>query len=263
MRGFTLLFLILCSFQAELAELKTIRAIVSESNAPPFALFDQESHLTGGISKDILEALANHSKLDLQFLALPRGRVEQWLLRDDADIACFLNPDWVEQPEQLLWSNSLFNTRQVIIRRNNSPAIQKMTDLLSKRIGTDRGFSYPEFDRMFSQRLLIRDDASSLESNLSRLQKQRLDAVLAVDLAYHYYQQTHGSEELAADPLWTAPDGVYCALNPHQPELANYLLQFLLQMAKDGTISDILQHYKPTQPNNSAANLCLQHKSSE
>ncbi|CAM5209034.1 hypothetical protein ALON55S_01018 [Alishewanella longhuensis] len=59
--------------------------------------------------------------------------------------------------------NSLFNTRQVIIRRNNSPAIQKITDLLGKRLGTDRGFSYPEFDKMFSQRLLIRDDATSLK----------------------------------------------------------------------------------------------------
>ncbi|CAM5212960.1 substrate-binding periplasmic protein [Alishewanella longhuensis] len=201
MRGFILLLLMLCSFKAVLAEVKTIRAIVSDSNAPPFALFDQDSNLAGGISKDILEALANHSQLVLQYLALPRGRVEQWLLRDDADIACFLNPDWVEQPEQLLWSNSLFNTRQVIIRRNNSPAIQKMTDLLGKRLGTDRGFSYPEFDKMFSQRLLIRDDATSLEVNASRLQKLRLDAVLAVDLAYHYYQQTHDSEGSAADPF--------------------------------------------------------------
>lgn len=252
MRGFILLLLLLCSFKAALAEVKTIRAIVSDSNAPPFALFDQDSNLAGGISKDILEALANHSQLALQYLALPRGRVEQWLLRDDADIACFLNPDWVEQPQHLLWSNSLFNTRQVIIRRNNSPAIQKMTDLLGKRLGTDRGFSYPEFDKMFSQRLLIRDDATSLESNLSRLQKQRLDAVLAVDLAYHYYQQTHDSEGLAADPLWTAPDGVYCALNPHQPELAHYLQQVLQQIATDGTISDILRQYKPAQLNDSA-----------
>ncbi|CAM5209026.1 hypothetical protein [Alishewanella longhuensis] len=102
MRGFILLLLMLCSFKAVLAEVKTIRAIVSDSNAPPFALFDQDSNLAGGISKDILEALANHSQLVLQYLALPRGRVEQWLLRDDADIACFLNPDWVEQPEQLL-----------------------------------------------------------------------------------------------------------------------------------------------------------------
>ncbi|CAM5209042.1 hypothetical protein [Alishewanella longhuensis] len=87
---------------------------------------------------------------------------------------------------------------------------------------------------------------------MSRLQKLRLDAVLAVDLAYHYYQQTHDSEGLAADPLWTAPDGVYCALNPHQPELTHYLQQVLQQMATDGTISDILQQYKPAQLNDSA-----------
>ncbi|GHG61848.1 hypothetical protein GCM10010919_06710 [Alishewanella longhuensis] len=210
-------------------------------------MFDNNNVLAGGISKDILEVLVSRDQLVLQYLPIPRGRVEQWLLRDDADIACFLNPAWVEQAEQLLWSLALFSTRQVIVRRSSSPAIQKMTDLLGKRIGTDRGFSYPEFDMMFSQGLLIRDDAISLESNLGRLEKQRLDAALTVDLAFQYYQQKHDSEGLAADTLWTQPDTIYCALNPHQPELAQQIQQILQQMTEDGSIAKILQRYKPTQ----------------
>lgn len=173
------------------------------------------------------------------------GRVEQWLLRDEADIACFLSPAWVEQPELLAWSPSLFTTRQVIVRRSHSPSITQLTDLLGKRVGTDRGFSYPEFDAVFSQRLIIRDDAISLQSNLMRLQKQRLDAVLTVDRAYEYHQQQFNSEGLLADPLWTAPDNVYCAINPNRPELASRVQQTLQLMIDDGTIQRILLRYQP------------------
>lgn len=247
MRGVILIFLTMLISTATIAEVKTIRAIVSDSNAPPFAIFDSNAVLSAGISRDILEALVSRGQLELQYLPLPRGRVEQWLLNDHADIACFLNPAWVEQAEKLLWSMALFSTRQVIVRRTNSPAINQVTDLLGKRIGTDRGFSYPEFDSLFTQKLLTRDDAISLESNLSRLEKQRVDAVLTVDLAFQYYQQIHDNLVLTADALWTQPDTLYCAFNPHEPELAYQIKQILYQMTEDGTISTILERYRPKQ----------------
>lgn len=248
MRSFLLVMLCLLSGRMAIAESTIVRAIVSASNAPPYALFDENDHLSSGISKDILDELSNRTKLNWQYLPLPRGRVEQWLQRDDADIACFLNPAWVEQPEQLVWSPALFTTQQVIVRRSTSPAIQNITDLFGKRLGTDRGFSYPELDTVFSQRLAVRDDASSLQINLNRLQKQRLDAVLTVDLAYLYHQQQYPSEGLQADPLWAEPANVYCALNQHQPELTARLLLTLQQMVADGTIDAILQRYRHVKP---------------
>ena len=244
MRSFLLMVFILVT-KVAFAEVSALRAIVSDSNAPPYAIFDQEGNLAGGISKDILDLLATRSALNLQYLPIPRGRVEQWLSRNEADIACFLNPNWVEQSVTLLWSPVLFTTRQVLIRRSNSPAIVRLTDLLGKRVGTDRGFNYPEFEAVFSQRQIIRDDAISLHSNLSRLQKQRLDAVLTVDLAFAYHQQQYNFADLAADPMWTAADEVYCAINPNRPELASHLQQLLQQMVVDGSIDNILQRYKP------------------
>lgn len=249
MRGLLLISSLILTSAPVVADTGSLRAIVSSSNAPPYALFDESGDLAGGISKDILEALASRSTLTLNFLPLPRGRVEQWLLRDEADIACFLSPAWVEQPELLAWSPSLFTTRQVIVRRSHSPSITQLTDLLGKRVGTDRGFSYPEFDAVFSQRLIIRDDAISLQSNLMRLQKQRLDAVLTVDRAYEYHQQQFNSEGLLADPLWTAPDNVYCAINPNRPELASRVQQTLQLMIDDGTIQRILLRYQPAVRN--------------
>lgn len=152
MRSFIFVVLMLLSLSSYASQ-SELRAVVSNSNAPPYALFDQNSQLVGGVSKALLENLATRSGLNLHFLPLPRGRVEQWLLRNEADIACFLNPQWMEHPSLLAWSPALFQTRQVIVRRANSPAINQLSDLLGKRIGTERGFSYPEFNDLFLQRL--------------------------------------------------------------------------------------------------------------
>lgn len=247
MRSFAHTLLLLLSTEVAAERLVPLRAIVSESNAPPYALFDDRGFLSAGISKDLLDALVKRSGLSLTHLPLPRGRVESWLLQDEADIACFLNPDWVENPEQLSWSPELFSTQQLLVRRSNTPGIQQMADLFGKRIGTDRGFNYPELELLFSQQLAIRDDANSLHSNLIRLEQQRLDVVLTVDLAYYYHQQKFGHTTFRTDPLWTKPDGVYCAFNPHQPALVEQLQQTLHQLVQDGTVAAILQRYQPAK----------------
>lgn len=76
MRGLLLISLLILTSAPVGADTGSLRAIVSSSNAPPYALFVESGDLAGGISKDILEALASRSTLTLNFLPLPRGRVE-------------------------------------------------------------------------------------------------------------------------------------------------------------------------------------------
>ena len=61
MRGLLLIILLILTTAPVVADTGSLRAIVSSSNAPPYALFDESGDLAGGISKDILEALARAS----------------------------------------------------------------------------------------------------------------------------------------------------------------------------------------------------------
>lgn len=224
-----------------------LRAVVSDTNSPPYAIFDLTGNLSSGISKDIVDELGRQLKVKVDYLNLPRARVLSWLQEGQADIACFLNPEWVNEPDTVLWSVPLFNTQQLIIRRHRSSAIRSVTQLAGKRIGTTRGFTYPELAILFQTKSAIRDDSNSLESNLLRLQQHRLDVVMTVDLSFDYYVSIFGNDDFSADPLWAQPSSVHCALSKLKPQRANLIFSLLKQQVDEGYIQKRLTAYK-TRP---------------
>ncbi|MBZ9613594.1 substrate-binding periplasmic protein [Rheinheimera maricola] len=237
------LMLMLCSAAVLAQEPKPLRAIVSDSNTAPYAIFAADASLQAGLSKDIIDELGRQLGRPVHYLNLPRTRVEPWLLEGKAELGCFLNPDWVTAAEQLLWTDALFTTQQLLIRRHDSAPLTGIQYLAGKRVGTTWGFTYPELEQVFRSGDVIRDDAHSLESNLQRLLQGRLDVVMTVDLSYHFYQKTAGDLQLAADPLWSEPPAVYCALSRYDMDAAAELKQQFRQLVQSGFIARQLAFY--------------------
>lgn len=221
-----------------------LKAAVSDTNAVPFAIFAGAGQLSGGLSKDILDLVAQELRSQVMYLDIPRARLEPWLVSGQAEVGCFLNPDWVSEPKRFDWTDTLFFSRQLIIRRSNSAPIRKLADLYYKRVGTTFGFVYPELQQAFVERLIARDDAHSLQSNLQRLAQQRLDAVMTVDLSYFYlisHQQF--DVDFVAEPLWSEPPGVFCAVSQQSPRRLAILRAFS-RLKAEGIIEQLLQKYK-------------------
>jgi|GEM_PF-1192715 len=224
-----------------------LRAVVSETNPVPYAMFSTEGKLMGGISKSLIDKIGQLNQMPVLYLDVPRARVESWLTSNQADVGCFLSPDWVSRPKALAWVGPLFYSSQLVVRRSESKAIGQLSDMYHKRVGTIRGFVYPELEQAFAERLMIRDDAHSLESNLTRLVQGRLDAVMAVDLSLGYVMSKRKFEvALSFDPLWTKPPAIYCAIGLDSP-LHTTLMKSFEQLQQDGYIQQLLQQYQPTQ----------------
>lgn len=221
-----------------------LKAAVSDTNAVPFAIFNQGGYLSGGMAKDILDLVGLELRSQVQYLAIPRARLEPWLVSGDAEVGCFLNPDWVTEPKRFDWTDTLFFSQQLIIRRSDSAPVRQLADLYYKRVGTTFGFVYPELQQAFTERLIIRDDARSLQSNLQRLEQRRLDAVMAVDLSYFYLiDQQQFDADFVAEPMWSAPPGVFCAVSQQSLRRQAILTAFSRLKAK-GTINRLLEKYK-------------------
>jgi len=221
-----------------------LQAAVGDTNAVPYALFDEKGLLSGGLSKDILDLVAMELRSQVVYLDIPRARLEPWLVSGQAEVACFLNPDWVSEPKRFDWTDTLFFSRQLIIRRNDSAPIRQLADLYYKRVGTTFGFVYPELQQAFVERLVLRDDGQSLQNNLQRLAQNRLDAVLTVDLSYLYLtQQKSFAVDFAADPLWSEPPGVFCAVS-QQSKRRQAILQAFSRLKSLGAIEQLLKKYK-------------------
>ena len=238
------LLLLLLSAMTMAQQQEPLRAIVSDSNTPPYAIFAADASLQAGISKDIIDELSRQLQRPVSYFNLPRTRVEPWLQEGKAELACFLNPDWVVQPDLLLWTEPLFTTQQLLVRRHDTKPLTGIQYLAGKRVGTTRGFTYPELEQVFALGDVIRDDAHTLESNLKRLEQGRLDAVMSVDLSYYFFMANGGLGNFAADPLWSTPPSVYCAISRFNPKLAATLLEGLHTLVDNKFIDRQLRRYK-------------------
>ncbi|GAB2925989.1 substrate-binding periplasmic protein [Rheinheimera gaetbuli] len=245
MRNGCLVFLLFFQGTAAFAT-QPIRAVVSETNTPPYAIFNADKVLQAGLSKDIIDELGLNLGRAVSYLNLPRSRVEPWLQSGEADLACFLSPDWVAEPDSLQWTAALFTTQQLLVRRKDSAVITAVQHLAGKRVGTTRGFTYPELEQVFKLGDVIRDDAHSLESNLLRLEHGRLDVVMTVDLSYYFYVNTSADNSFAADPLWSEPPAVYCAISKHNPRQVIELTAGFAQLVQSGFIQQRLAFYMGT-----------------
>lgn len=244
-----LLFLLFYAATA-LPDNMPLYAIVSETNTPPYAIFNADNNLQAGLSKDIIDELALRIDRRVEYINLPRARVESWLMEGQAEIACFLNPDWVNEPDKLLWSAELFSTQQLLVRRRDSQPITAIQQLAGKRVGTTRGFTYPELEQVFQSGDVIRDDAHSLQSNLLRLKQGRLDVVMTVDLSYHFFVKTLDDQSFSADPLWSKAPAVYCGLSRQNLKSAQLLRDTLQQITASGFVQQRLAFYMGQQPEN-------------
>ncbi|HEX5755167.1 MAG TPA: transporter substrate-binding domain-containing protein [Arenimonas sp.] len=191
-----------------------LRVAVSQANGEPFVLYDSDGRFRGGIAKDIIDQFARALAIKPQYLDLPRARVVPELLRGGIDAACFLAPAWVERPGRLQWSPSLFHIRQVIVSPASASPVRRADDLFGKRVGTLLNYTYPELQPFFADGRIQRADAPSEASNLAKLQRGRIEALLAIDLTI-LHQQTHGQlqQSLRIDALWGDANPVHCAFS--------------------------------------------------
>lgn len=229
---------------AALASPPAWRVAVSHANGEPFVLYDQNGRFRGGVAKDIIDDLARTLAASPEYLNLPRARVVPELLRGGIDAACFIAPAWVERPGRLHWSPPLFRIRQVVVSPPGASPVRQPEDLFGKRLGVMLNYTYPELQPFFLDGRIQRADAPSVTSNLAKLRRGRIDAVLEIDLTI-LYLQAHGQlqQNLHVDALWGESNPVHCAFSPTFVERHRSWRRQLEALVESGQVEAWLDRY--------------------
>ena len=83
-------------------------------NSPPYATALQ-GELSDGITRDIGQLLAKELRVNARFLAVSRKRQPGQLLSGKVDVLLITNPKWLEEPNNFIWSEPLFEEEDVLI----------------------------------------------------------------------------------------------------------------------------------------------------
>jgi polar amino acid transport system substrate-binding protein len=225
--------------QAPTQERPALRVAVSRSLAPPFAVW-RDNQAVGGIDVEIAQAVAAQLRTKVEFIALPRLRVETALSNGEADMACNLSPLNLPKAETLAQSAELFELQEMLSGHPGAPGIDKPEQIAAGSVvGTLQGQAYTALEPLFAQGRLKRDDALDEERLLIKLAKDRHPYGISNREVLGWFVAEGGEDKLAS---WRMPLGsrpYRCTFSPRGRFDARQLNAALEQLQANGRIAQI------------------------
>lgn len=107
-------------------------------------------------------------------------------------VICNSNPGWDSKPERYHWSPALFEEQDVLLQRDDRPAIRDFAELRGKTLGTSLGYVYADnLMQAFAAGEIRREDTRDLASRVQMLKRSRLDAAVDMRRPLLYLTRQH------------------------------------------------------------------------
>lgn len=214
--------------------------LVDHSEEMPSARIER-GQVLDGISHDLAQLLGERLGREPRFLVLPRRRVAQALESGEADLLCDYLPAWLPGP--FAWSRPFLPGAYWIVTRRDYDAPASLRELAGQRVGTVRGYAYPELQALLGD-APWREDAPNADAGLRMLALGRV-AHAAVSQRFLQYQQRIGSFTVPLHaPLPVSSYQTQCALSPRSGIGLAALNQALGEIVSDGSLERLLQRYR-------------------
>jgi polar amino acid transport system substrate-binding protein len=220
---------------------------LNNNNSPPFIFFDDKSsdHPTvqGGVFFDIALAIGKQIKRPINFILLPRGRLDADLAEGKVDLVCFDTEIWAgKHASSYYWSLPIFQQTNYIVglkslKEGADPKTLK--DLKGQIIGTTLNFVYPTLEPYFKDGTLHREDADSGTANIARLNFQRVPYIVMNNLEYGYFKKVH--PRLQKLPIAIDPIDVKCAISKKSDLKLSVINTAIKEMSKSGKLQKVFE----------------------
>ena len=150
---------------------------------------DKKSGFLVQLGVEISRALG----MELEISTLPRQAVGKALLSGQADIVCYLTPEWSSSiADKVDWSQAFMRSNDILVSSSQIADINKAHELKGMRIGLIKYYSYPLLDNLLSSNQITPAYSSSEASNFMTLFKNRQpDAIVLKELTYEWLSHNH------------------------------------------------------------------------
>lgn len=244
MRSATRLLLALCF--AALAGAPAAQAaaplvmLVDHSEEMPSARIER-GQVMEGISHDLAQLLGERLGREPRFLVLPRRRVAQALTAGEADLLCDYLPAWLPGP--FAWSRPFLPGAYWVVSRRDREAPASLAELAGQRVGTVRGYAYPELQAQLGE-TNWREDAPNADASLRMLALGRVDHAAVSQRFLQYQQRIRSFTMPLHPPLPVSSYQTQCALSPRSSIRLGALNRALGEIVADGSLERLLQRYR-------------------
>ncbi len=212
--------------------------VAATNNIMPLAKFDGR-RLSGGIVKDLGDAIAARLQLQARYLDTPSKRVWDVLAKGQADGICYVLPEWAEG--SFNWSRPVIPDGVAIVAHPSAPVLRKLKDLAGKPLGTVIGYHYPDIEALGKQ--FVRDDAPTMEHNLSKIEGGHSQYAVVELTTLAYRLRSDPAVRLRKDLVY-ANFKAQCAFSKRSAVPFANVEQAIAGLQADGSIDRILARYR-------------------
>jgi len=239
-------FVLICLFFTCPVSAQQLVFAYGPGNGAPFAIVNGQQ-LTGGLFKDIGDALSAHSKLDVVYRQVPTKRASSLLISGEINALCLTHPDWIEEHEQLFWSPVLTQDFDHLMTLKKEPLhVKAFSDIQNLNVGAMTGYIYfPKLMDLFAQGKANRRDFNNLEALYASLFAERLHAVVDSRISIYYRQKTQARyRQLQVSNLVVYQYDLYCAFNNSLLPVKEKIIDALAAMMRGGEFDKIIKRYQ-------------------
>ena len=239
LKQFFITLLLSLSFAAASAAQGELRMLAPLNHVMPLARFHDQK-LTGGILKDLGDAIALRLGRRAVYVSVAVDQVGPALAQGKADGLCYVRPFWIDGVFD--WSRPLIPDAELVASTIEAPVIASLLDLRDRPVGTVAGYRYPRVEQVLGLRFQRRDSATMEESLQAMAAGSARHTVL--NRATLLYQLKHNkSLKLRAD-LVLASFSAQCAFSKRGKVSFSDVDQAINTLIDNGSVEAILARYR-------------------
>ncbi len=212
--------------------------VAANNNTMPIAKFDGR-RLSGGIVKDLGDAIAIRLHRQARYLDTPSLRVWDVLAKGQADGVCYVLPEWAEG--SFNWSRPIIPDGVAIVAHPSAPVLHKLKDFAGKPIGTVVGYHYPDIEALGTR--FVRDDAPSMEHNLTKILTGLRQYAIVELTTLAYLQRSEPAVHLRTELVY-ANFKAQCAFSKRSEVPFENVEAAIASLQADGSVDRILARYR-------------------
>ncbi|HYD79425.1 MAG TPA: transporter substrate-binding domain-containing protein [Paucimonas sp.] len=200
----------------------------------------QGGQLSGGLIKDLGEAIAERAGRKARFLSVPGKRVAYMLTAGQADGVCYVLNYWIDG--DFHWTRPFIPNGAIVAARAEAPVIRALGELADEPVGTVLGYRYPRAEEALGNRFL-RNDAPDMAHNLRKLAVGRVRYAITEELSLAWHLRNDKVAKLRNDLVFERFDA-QCAFSRKSRVPAAEIDRAIDALIKDGSVTRILARYR-------------------
>ncbi|MES2128411.1 MAG: transporter substrate-binding domain-containing protein [Pseudomonadota bacterium] len=213
--------------------------IAPTNHAMPVAQFTNGA-ISGGILKELGDAIAARMGRKARFVSIPSKRVGIALTEGAADLVCYVMPGWIDG--EFKWSRAFIPNEGSIVARNDAAPIHALSDLADVRVGTVLGYRYPQMEAALGARFR-RDDGPSMPHTFDKLLAGRANYAIIEQMTLQYYHRQNPGMPLHT-ALTFSSFKAPCAVSRTSKVPLEEIDRAIVSMVDDGTVAAVMSHYR-------------------